>query len=69
MIDLSEMVGKGIFSLWCEPNFFKEVRIGSFGELGWGDKIDLCDDSLYIKMAGKKPEDIFPALRNWSIHA
>jgi len=68
-VDLSEMVGKGVFSFWCDPNFFKEVRIDSFGELAWGDKIDLCADFLYIKITGKKPEDIFPALRNESIHA
>jgi hypothetical protein len=39
------------------------VKIGSSGELVWNDQIDLCPDALYLKVTGKKPEDIFPALR------
>ena len=68
-VDLSEMAGKGVFSLWNDPDFFKELRIGSFDELALGDEIDLCTGSLYIKITGKKPGDIFPSLRNESIHA
>jgi hypothetical protein len=34
------------------------------GELGWGDQIDLCPDALYLKVTGKTPEDLFPALRH-----
>ncbi len=68
-VDLSEAVGKGVFAAWSDPGFFEQVRIGTSGELVWGDKIDLCPDSLYLKVTGKKPEDIFPALRDHSIHA
>ncbi|MFC1887132.1 DUF2442 domain-containing protein [Thermodesulfobacteriota bacterium] len=68
-IDLSELVGKGVFALWCDPHIFEQVRIGSFGELVWGDKIDLCPDSLYLKVMGKTPEDVFPALHRESIYA
>jgi hypothetical protein len=63
VVDLSELVGKGVFALWRDPHVFEQVRIGSFGELVWGDKIDLCPDSLYLKVTAKKPEDVFPALR------
>ena len=69
MVDLSELVGKGVFALWSDPHVFEQVRIGSFGELVWGDKIDLCPDSLYLKATGKKSEDVFPALRRESIYA
>jgi hypothetical protein len=68
MVDLSENVGKGVFVLWCDPLAFERVRIGSSGELVWDDQIDLCPDALYLKVTGKKPEDIFPALRD-PIHA
>jgi hypothetical protein len=68
-IDLSEAVGKGVFALWLDPLAFDRVRIGSSGELVWDDRIDLCPDALYLKVTGKKPEDIFPALREQSTHA
>lgn len=64
IVDLSENVGKGVFALWLDPVFFKQIAIGSFGELVWSDKIDLCPDALYLKVTGKKPDDLFPALRN-----
>jgi hypothetical protein len=68
-VDLSENVGKGVFALWRDPLFFEQVAIGSAGELVWGEKIDLCPDALYLKVTGKQPEDLFPALRNLSTHA
>ena len=45
-VDLSEAVGKGVFTLWLDPLAFDQVRIGSSGELVWGDRIDLCPDAL-----------------------
>ena len=68
-VDLSEAVGKGVFALCRDPLAFDQVRIGSSGELVWGDRIDLCPDALYLKVTGKKPEDIFPTLRDQSTHA
>jgi hypothetical protein len=68
-VDLSEDVGKGVFVLWCNPLAFEQVRIGSSGELVWSDRIDLCPDALYLKVTGKTPEDIFPALRELPTHA
>jgi hypothetical protein len=68
-VDLSENVGKGVFTAWRDPCFFEHVAIGSAGELVWGDKIDLCPDALYLKVTGKKPEDLFPALHNLPTHA
>jgi hypothetical protein len=68
-VDLSDEVGKGVFALWRDPLFFEQVAIGSAGELVWGEKIDLCPDALYLKITGKKPEDVFPALRNLPTHA
>lgn len=68
-VDLSDLVGKGVFTLWRARRAFKSVRIGSSGELLWGDQADLCPDALYLRATGKKPEDIFPALRRESAHA
>ena len=63
-VDLSNLVGKGVFVLWCDRDAFEQVKIGSSGELSWGNQVDLCPDSLYLKATGKKPEDVFPALRH-----
>lgn len=68
-VDLSALVGKGVFSLWGNPVAFQRVRIGPSGELVWDDQIDLCPDALYLKVTGKKPKDIFPALRRERAHA
>jgi hypothetical protein len=68
-VDLSDLAGKGVFDLWLDRGAFELVRIGSSGELAWGDKIDLCPDSLYLKATAKKPRDIFPSLNREPAHA
>lgn len=67
--DLSHLVGRGVFVLWNNPAEFRKVRIGEAGELVWSDQIDLCPDSLYLKVTGKEPADIFPTLRPEPAHA
>jgi hypothetical protein len=62
-VDLSGLTGKGVFASWNDPVVFGQVRIGSSGELLWGDCVDLCPDALYLKVTGKRPEEVFPALR------
>lgn len=69
IVDLSDLVGKGVFALWKEPAAFEQVRIGSSGELVWGDQIDLCPDSMYLRVTGKVPQDIFPSLPHEAAHA
>ena len=68
-VDLSHLVGKGVFAAWKDYDAFREVRIGSSGELVWGDQIDLCPDALYLQATGQKPEDIFPNLKQEPVHA
>ena len=68
-VDVSEAVGKGVFAVWRDPQAFERVRIGSSGELDWDAQVDLCPDALYLKVTGKKPEDMFPSLRDQPTHA
>ena len=68
-VDLSNLVGRGVFASWNDRHFFEQVQIGSSGELTWDDEVDLCPDSLYLKATGQKPEDVFPTLRHESAHA
>jgi hypothetical protein len=60
---------KGVFAAWNDPEVFRAVQVGPFGELAWGDEIDLCPDSLYLEATGKNPEDVFPALKSDTVHA
>lgn len=59
-VDLSHLAGHGIFAEWLEKGRFESVQIGASGELKWGENIDLCPDSLYLKITGKKPGELFP---------
>ena len=68
-VDLSDLVGSGVFAAWEQPGVFEAVQIGEAGELCWPSEIDLCPDSLYLRLTGKRPEDIFPKLGKGAVHA
>ena len=59
-VDLSQYVGKGVFSAWEDRTFFEGVHVSSHGSIAWNDDIELCADSIYLELTGKKPEDLFP---------
>jgi hypothetical protein len=62
-VDLSHLVGKGVFSVWSDPTKFNAVIIGDHGELKWSDEIDMCADAMYLEVTGKSVEDLFPNLK------
>ena len=68
-VDFSHLAGRGVFAFWNEPANFKKVTIENGRCLVWGDEIDLDADSLYLKLTGKKPEELFPALKEETAHA
>lgn len=41
----------------------ESVRISDAGAVEWPSEVDLCSDSLYLRLTGRQPEDLFPALR------
>jgi hypothetical protein len=61
-VDLSHLVGRGVFELWKNPEAFSRVQLSEQGAPTWNDSIDLCPDALYLQLTGKKPEDLFPNL-------
>jgi len=69
VVDLSHLVGKGVFELWNDPEAFARVSIGTGGELCWSDQVDLCADALYLEVTGKRPDEAFPSLRKVSADA
>lgn len=68
-VDLSNLVGKGVFKLWNDHRAFQKVYIGSHGEIAWSDKIDLCPDAIYLEITGKTPEQVFPNLQTEEVDA
>jgi hypothetical protein len=68
-VDLSHLVGKGVFQLWNDPNAFGRVSIGTAGEVRWSDEVDLCADALYLEITGQRPDEVFPRLRTATVHA
>lgn len=68
-VDLSNLAGKGVFAAWNDYRFFQRVHIGLHREIKWNDEIELCPDSLYLKLTGKTPDQVFPKLRREQPHA
>lgn len=61
-VDLSELVGHGVFSLWSDEREFLKAR-ATRSAVMWNDDVDVDAASLYMQLTGKQPEDIFPKLR------
>ena len=60
-VDLSGLVGRGVFQAWCTPGYFEKVHVAPHRAIVWDDDIELCADALYLKLAGKclgSPEKI-----------
>lgn len=68
-VDLSHLVGKGVFSAWKNKKAFQNFRVKNGRVVIWTDEIDLCADSLYLEITGKAPEDVFPMLRMENVNA
>ncbi len=53
VVDLSDVAGKGIFSVWKDRAVFEAVFIDSVSHtVAWPGGIDLCPDSLYAELTG-----------------
>ena len=68
-VNLSHLAGKGVFASWNNYENFKNVTIENGRRLVWPDEIDIDADSLYLKLTGKAPEDLFPALKEEHAYA
>ena len=68
-VDLAHLAGKGVFKLWDDYQAFEQVYIGPQGQIAWTEQIDLCPDTLYFELTGKKPEDVFSNLKRVGVNA
>lgn len=52
-VDLSDLVGNGVFAAWQDPSVFAKVTIdGTTGTVSWPGGIDLCPEKLYHDITG-----------------
>ena len=63
-VDLSALAGKGVFRIWDEPGVFDRAYITPYGAVAWSEDVEICPDSLYIQVTGKRLEDVYPGLKS-----
>lgn len=52
-IDLSYLLDKPVFQCWKDKNLFFNVYIDKeTSAIAWNENIELCPDSLYLKLKG-----------------
>ena len=68
-VDLAHLVGRGVFVAWRDRAFFERVHIGPGPVIAWNEEIDLCPEALYLRLTGKRPEDLLPAPKEQAAHA
>ena len=68
-VDLSDLVGRGVFQAWADPAVFIGVRLGSHGAIEWSPDLDLCPDAMYLRLTGKSIEELFPGFASASADA
>ena len=69
IVDLADIAGRGVFSAWLKEGVFESVKITSSGALEWPGELDLCPDSIYMRLTGKTPEEVFPSLKKQIAYA
>lgn len=52
-IDLSQIVGKGVFSFWNDEENFKNYVINDMNKLEWKNEIDMDPDAFYLQLINK----------------
>lgn len=54
MVDLSDLVGRGVFAAWRDPTVWNAVRIDPHSRtVSWPGDLDLDPDLLYTDITGK----------------
>lgn len=57
-VDLSHLVGLGVFKAWNDELSFLTVRITHYGAVAWENDIELCADALYLQLHGRSLSEL-----------
>jgi hypothetical protein len=63
VVDLSTLVGQGVFALWNDMHEFEKARAVRSAVI-WNDEVDLDAVQLYLQLTGKQASDRLPKLRD-----
>lgn len=59
-VDLSHLVGKGVFKVWDDAAYFRRVHLTDYDAIAWDDDLELCPDALYLELTGKSLAELMP---------
>jgi hypothetical protein len=59
VVDLSDMIGKGVFAKLTDADEFNKVFIDG-RTVAWKGGLDLCPDTLYSEVTEKSFESLYP---------
>lgn len=59
IVDLADLAGHGVFAAWLRPGGFDGVTLSPHGSISWGDDVEICPDSMYLRLTGKTPDQVF----------
>ncbi len=65
-VDLSDLAREQVFESWNDYAFFEKVHIGDHRQIKWNENIELCADSLYLRLTGKTVDELFPMIEPFS---
>ena len=68
-VDVSDLAGRGVFEAWSDREVFEAVTVNESGAIVWPGEIDLCPDSLYLRLTSRLAEEIFPGLKRAPVDA
>ena len=58
-VDLSDFAAKELLAPWSDPEFFQQVHVGQHRQIKWNDDIELCPDTIYMRLTGKTLAEYF----------
>jgi len=61
-VDLSHLVGQGVFALWNDENQFAQMH-AERSAIVWNDEVDVDTTALYLQITGKSITELWPSLR------
>ena len=60
VVDLSHLAHGPAFAGWKDRAYFESVHIDEFEDIEWGEDLQMCSDSLYMKLTGCGIEKVWP---------
>ena len=56
-VDLSDLAGEEDYAVWRDYDFFRSVRVDSYGDIAWSDDLLLSPEHLYAELRGISIEE------------